>query len=133
LARTDVAEVEKALEALSGTSRRRFGNHISPLINLQRRGFRIIPVNPKSDEILGEKAYGSLADIPEPVDAVDVFQPADETPAIARQAVEIGAKTLWLQLGIRSEEARRIAEKGDLSYVEDRCMGTEAHLFDVTH
>lgn len=99
--------------------------------DLQKRGFTIIPVNPKGEEILGEKAYGSLRDIPQSVDVVEVFRPAPETPGIAKQAVEIGAKTLWLQSGIRSEEARRIAQAGGLEYVEDRCMATEAHLLDV--
>lgn len=88
---------------------------------LQAHGFRIIPVHPSADELLGEKVYRSLADIPEPVDLVDVFRPAPEAPGIARQAVAIGAKTLWLQQGIVSAEARRIATEGGLDYVEDRC------------
>jgi predicted CoA-binding protein len=92
---------------------------------LKEAGFRVIPVNPSADEILGERAYKTLADIPEPVEVVDVFRPADEAPAIARQAVEIGAKALWLQLGIRSDEARQIAEDEGLDYVEDHCMGAE--------
>src|SRR3979409_327697 len=89
---------------------------------LQHRGFRIIPVNPTADEILGERAYASLLDIKEPVDVVDVFRPAGETPAVARQAVTIGAKALWLQEGIKSDEARSIAEAAGLDYVEDLCM-----------
>jgi predicted CoA-binding protein len=93
---------------------------------LQREGFRIIPVNPKGGEILGEKAYPSLRDIPEPVDVVDVFRPSAETPDIAREAVAIGAKVLWLQEGIASEEADRIASEGGLKIVMDRCMG-ETH------
>jgi predicted CoA-binding protein len=92
---------------------------------LKEAGFRVIPVNPSADEILGERTYKTLADIPEPVEVVDVFRPADEAPAIARQAVEIGAKALWLQLGIRSDEARQIAEDEGLDYVEDHCMGAE--------
>jgi uncharacterized protein len=92
---------------------------------LKEAGFRVIPVNPSADEILGERTYETLADIPEPVEVVDVFRPADEAPAIARQAVEIGAKALWLQLGIRSDEARQIAEDEGLDYVEDHCMGAE--------
>ena len=89
--------------------------------SLQAHGFRIIPVHPNATELLGEKVYRSLEDIPEPVDLVDVFRPSGEAPAIARSAVAIGAKALWLQQGIVSAEARKIAEEGGLEYVEDRC------------
>jgi len=89
---------------------------------LQAHGFRIIPVHPSASELLGEKVYRSLADIPEPVDLVDVFRPAPEAPGIAEQAVAIGAKALWLQEGIVSPEARRIATEGGLEYVENRCI-----------
>lgn len=99
--------------------------------DLQRRGFRIVPVNPKADEILGERAYASLTDVTEPVDVVDVFRPAEEAPEIARQAVAIGAKALWLQLGIVSDEARRIAESAGLDFVQDRCMGAESARYDI--
>lgn len=90
---------------------------------LQSRGFRIIPVNPGSDEVLGEQAMGSLTEITEPVDVVDVFRPSEETPDIAREAVAIGAKVLWLQEGIASEEAAEIARDGGLAVVMDTCMG----------
>ena len=93
---------------------------------LQRQGFRIIPVNPKGGEILGEKAYERLEDVPEPIDVVDVFRPSDETPSVARDAVKVGAKVLWLQEGISSEEAERIASEGGLKVVMNRCMG-ETH------
>jgi uncharacterized protein len=93
---------------------------------LQHRGFRIIPVNPNAKEVLGEPAYASLLDIKEPVDVVDVFRPAVEAPDIARQAVAIGARALWLQLGIVSDQARAIAEAAGLDYVEDLCMGRES-------
>jgi len=86
-------------------------------------GYDVIPVHPKATEILGRKAYASLADIPVPVDIVDVFRPADEAEGIARQAVAIGAKTLWLQLGIASAEARAVAEGAGIRYVEDTCIG----------
>ncbi|WP_409184645.1 CoA-binding protein [Amycolatopsis sp. VS8301801F10] len=89
--------------------------------SLQAHGFRIIPVHPSATELLGEKVYRSLEEIPEPVDLVDVFRPAGEAPDIARSAVAIGAKALWLQQGIVSAEARRIASEGGLEYVEDRC------------
>lgn len=90
---------------------------------LESRGFRIIPVNPGSDEVLGEQAMGSLTEITEPVDVVDVFRPSEETPDIAREAVAIGAKVLWLQEGIASEEAAEIARDGGLAVVMDTCMG----------
>lgn len=90
---------------------------------LKEQGYRIIPVNPKHDEVFGEPAYPTLLDIPEPVDVVDVFRPAPEAPDIAEKAVQIGAKVFWLQLGIVSEAAGHIAEAGGLAFVEDHCMG----------
>jgi uncharacterized protein len=93
--------------------------------HMQRHGWRIIPVNPRAEEILGEPVYRSLAEIPEQVGLVDVFRPSPETPEVARQAVEAGATALWLQLGIRSDEARAIAESAGLLYVEDRCLIVE--------
>ena len=90
--------------------------------HMQQHGWRIIPVNPHADRILGEPVYRTLADVPEPVGLVDVFRPAAQTPDVARQAVAAGAAALWLQLGIASEEARRIAEDAGLLYVEDRCL-----------
>lgn len=92
----------------------------------------MIPVHPSADVLLGERVYRSLADIPEPVDLVDVFRPATEAPEIARQAVAIGAKTLWLQQGIVSPEARRIAEEAGLTYVEDRCTAVVRALGRIT-
>ncbi len=92
---------------------------------LQYEGYRIIPVNPRASEILGEKAYPDLLSIPEPVDMVDVFRSADECPAIAEQAVVIGAKSLWLQLRVISPEAAQIAEAGGLQVVMDRCVKME--------
>lgn len=93
---------------------------------LKRQGFRIVPVNPRGGEILEEQVYGSLKEIPDKVDVVDVFRPSEETPDIARQAVDIGAKVLWLQQGIYSDEAERIARDGGLQVVMNRCMG-ETH------
>lgn len=90
---------------------------------LQQQGFRIIPVNPRGGQILGERAYASLTDVDVPVDLVDVFRPSEETPDIARQAVSIGAKILWLQLGIESEEAEKIAREGGLTIVMNLCIG----------
>ena len=98
---------------------------------LQRRGFRIIPVNPYADTLFGERAYRSLLDIPEKVDLVDVFRPAHDAPEIARQAAAIGAKALWLQLDIRSDEARQIAEAAGMDYVEDECTAVVASLYRI--
>jgi predicted CoA-binding protein len=92
---------------------------------MQAYGWDVIPVNPHADRLLGRPVYRRLADIPEPVDVVNVFRPAAEAADIARQAVEIGAKGLWLQLGIVSAEARQIAEEAGLLYVEDRCIAVE--------
>jgi predicted CoA-binding protein len=89
---------------------------------MQRHGWRIIPVNPHADQILGEPVYRTLGDVPERVGLVDVFRPPEQTPDIARQAVAAGATALWLQLGIASAEARVIAEGAGLLYVEDRCL-----------
>ena len=90
---------------------------------LQDQGYRVIPVNPRGGQILGEPVFRSLSDITESVDAVDVFRPAEEAPAIAGEAVELGAGLLWLQLGIVSEDAHRIAASAGLSVVMDACMG----------
>lgn len=98
---------------------------------LQSQGYRIIPVNPGSDQVLGEKVVDSLSEITEPVDVVDVFRPSDEAPGIAREAVAIGAKVLWLQEGIESGEAAEIARAGGLDVVMDTCMGaTHRRLTD---
>lgn len=93
--------------------------------HMQENGWRIIPINPTADEILGERAYRSLAEVPGGVGLVDVFRPAEQAPDIARQAVAAGASALWLQLHIRSEEARRIADEAGLLYVQDRCLLVE--------
>jgi uncharacterized protein len=96
---------------------------------LQRQGYRILPVNPRGGEILGEAAARSLTEVDRPVDVVDVFRPAEEAPQIAREAIAVGAKVLWLQLGIESEEAKRLAEAAGLTVVMNRCMGaTHAEL-----
>jgi len=92
---------------------------------LQQYGYRVIPVNPVEQEVLGEKSYASLKEIPEKVDVVNVFRRAEQTPPIALEAVEIGAKALWLQSGILSEEAEQIASEGGLDVVMDRCIMVE--------
>ena len=90
---------------------------------LQSAGYHVIPVNPNETTVLGERAYASLADVPERVDIVDVFRRAEFTPAIADQAVKIGAKALWLQSGVVNEEAAAKAKAGGLMAVMDACIG----------
>jgi predicted CoA-binding protein len=90
---------------------------------LQTQGFRIIPVSPRGGELFGERVRSSLAEIDEPIDVVEVFRPSAETPQIARDAVAAGARVLWLQVGIQSDEARDIAEAAGLTVIMNRCMG----------
>ncbi|MDX6714729.1 MAG: uncharacterized protein QOH30_1287 [Baekduia sp.] len=90
---------------------------------LQSQGYRIVPVNPRGGVILGEPVAASLADVDAAVDVVDVFRPGEEAPEIARQAIAIGARVLWLQLGVESEEAARLAREAGLTVVTNRCMG----------
>jgi len=92
---------------------------------LQRHGYRVIPVNPREPEILGERSYASLRDVPVPVDIVDVFRAPAALPEIARDAVAIGAKCLWCQFTVINEEGARIAEQGGLDVVMDRCLKVE--------
>ena len=99
--------------------------------SLKAAGYRVIPVHPSATEILGEKAYRSLLDVPDKIDIVDVFRPADEAPGIAEQAVQVKAGALWLQLGIVSHQAREIAEAGGLAYVEDRCIAVERSMLGL--
>ena len=92
-------------------------------------GFTVIPVNPSETEVLGQRAYASLEEIPDRVDIVDVFRRPEQTPEIADAAVKIGARVLWLQTGIVSEDAARRAQAGDLEVVMDECIGgTTARL-----
>ena len=100
--------------------------------HMQRHGWRIVPVNPHADEILGEPVYRTLADVPEQVGLVDVFRPSGQTPDIARQAVAAGASALWLQLHLASAETRAIAEDAGLLYVEDRCLVIEQRRLGLT-
>jgi uncharacterized protein len=92
---------------------------------LKRHGYQVIPVNPRESQILGEKSYKSLADVPGRVDVVNVFRAPDALPAIAKEAVAIGAKSLWCQFTVINEEGGRIAEEGGLSVIMDRCIKVE--------
>jgi predicted CoA-binding protein len=91
----------------------------------KRHGYQVIPVNPRETEILGEKSYPSLRDVPSPVDVVDVFRAPSALPDIARDAVAMGAGTLWSQFGVINEEGFRIAEEGGLTVIADRCLKVE--------
>ena len=98
---------------------------------LQNHGYRIIPVNPHETEVLGERAYASLTDIPEQVDVVDVFRRPEYTVEVAEDAVKVGAKVFWLQSGIVNEGAQRIAQEGGLDVVMDACMKIEHQRLGV--
>jgi predicted CoA-binding protein len=101
---------------------------------LKRHGYRVLPVNPNEEEVLGERAYASLRDVPERIDVVDVFRDPAAVPEIAREAVEAGAGALWLQFGVISPEGAHLAEGGGLSVVMDRCLKVEhARLLGRMH
>ncbi|GAB7049893.1 CoA-binding protein [Catenuloplanes indicus] len=101
--------------------------HSVPL-QMMRHGWRIIPVNPFVDQIFGVRAYPSLADVPEPLDMVNVFRPSADALDVVKAAVEIGARSIWLQQDIVNAEARRLAEAAGIPYVEDRCLAVERAL-----
>ena len=98
---------------------------------MQKYGYKVIPVNPraKGEKILGENVYEKITDIKEPVDIVDVFRPSKEAFPIAEDTVKIGAKVLWLQLGIRDENAKKLMEKNNIDYVENKCTKMEYQKF----
>ena len=108
--------------AVVGLSGRRMRPSYGVSEYMQRAGYRIIPVNPQESEILGEKCFASLEDIPEPVDIVDVFRRPEFVPEIVESAIRIGAKTVWLQEGVIHEEAAARARAAGLSVVQDRCI-----------
>ena len=94
---------------------------------LQKYGFKVYPVNPsmKVEEILGEKVFGSISEINNPVEIIDVFRPSNEAIAIAKEAVKINAKVLWLQLDIKNEEAKKIVEENNILYIDNKCTKIE--------
>ena len=98
---------------------------------MQKYGYKVIPVNPsaKGEKILGENVYEKITDIKEPIDIVDVFRPSKEAFPIAEDALKIGAKVLWLQLGIRDENAKKLMEKNNIDYVENKCTKMEYQKF----
>jgi predicted CoA-binding protein len=93
---------------------------------LQQHGYRIIPVNPNETEVLGEQAYPDLRSIPEPIDVVDIFRRPEAVPPIVEEAIQIGAKAVWMQKGVRNEEAAERARRAGLLVVMDHCMMAEA-------
>lgn len=118
--------------AVVGASRDSFKPAHTVPLQIMRHGWRIIPVNPFVDEIFGVKTVPTLADLTEPVDLVNVFRPARDAVEVVRQAVAIGAPAVWLQSGIVSAEARRIAEEAGIEYIEDRCIAVERAVNSLT-
>ena len=102
---------------------------------MQKYGFKVFPVNPKAKgkKILGEEVFEKITDIKDQVDIVDVFRPSKEVPAIAEDTLKIGAKVLWLQLGIRSEEAKKLMNFNNIDYIENKCtkMEYQTHFLKV--
>jgi predicted CoA-binding protein len=116
---------EAEVLAIVGASRDPYKAAHTVPAQMQRYGWRIVPVNPYADELFGEKVYRSVVDIPFPVDIVVVFRPSEDAAEVVREAVAAGAPAVWLQLDIRSAQARRIAEEAGIKYVEDRCLAVE--------
>jgi uncharacterized protein len=108
--------------AVVGLSGRRFRPSYGVSEYMQSAGYRIIPVNPNESEVLGEKAYASLDEIPEQVDIVDIFRRAEFVPEVVDAAIRIGAKVIWMQEGVEHQEAARVAEAAGLTVVMDRCI-----------
>lgn len=104
--------------------------HSVPL-QLIRHGWTVIPVHPTADIIAGQKAYHRLADVPVPIDLVNVFRPSDQAGAVVESAIEVGAPAVWLQQGIVSEEGRAAALEAGLDYVEDQCIAVIRSVFQV--
>jgi len=101
------------------------------VLRLLELGYRVIPVNPNETEVGGEQAYASLSDVPVPIDIVDVFRRAEYTPAIADEAVKVGAKVLWLQQGVWNEDAAARAKAGGLIVIMDACIAVEHAVLQV--
>jgi predicted CoA-binding protein len=118
----DLLAKSRTIAVVGASSKRDRPSHAIMKI-LIAAGFRVIPVTPREKTVLGRTAYPSLSDVPEPIDIVDVFRPADQTPAIADEAVRVGAKALWLQLGISNDDAAARAKAGGLVVVMNRCIG----------
>jgi predicted CoA-binding protein len=123
---------DAAVIAVVGASRESWKPSHSVPLQMLRHGWTIIPVNPFADEVFGVKTVPTLADIGVPVDLVDIFRPAEDAVEIVRQAVAINAPAVWLQTGIVSAEARRLATEAGIDYVEDRCLAVERAVGGLT-
>ena len=123
---------EATVIAVFGASRDPFKPAHSLPLQMIQHGWRVIPVNPFADEVFGIKTVPTLADIGEPVDLVDIFRPARDAVDVVRQAIAIKAPAVWLQSGIVSAEARRLAEEAGIDYVEDRCLAVERAVGSLT-
>ncbi len=115
-----------AVVGLSG-NRRRPRHGVSEY--MQQAGYRIIPVNPNESEVLGERCYATLADVPEPIDIVDIFRRPEFVPAIVEEAIRVGAKAVWMQEGVIHEDAAARARAAGLSVIMDRCILKEHRRF----
>lgn len=123
---------ESVTIAVVGASRHENKAAYAVPLQMLLNGWHIIPVNPLSSMVFGQECYPRLEDIPVPVDLVNVFRPSADTPPVARSAVAIGARALWLQQGIISAESRAIAVAGGLDYVEDHCIAVERAVRHLT-
>jgi len=123
--------IDASTIAMVGASSKPDKDSYGIMRKLQRAGYKVIPVNPRETEVLGERSFPSLLDIHEPIDIVDVFRRPEDTPAIADDAVKIGAKALWLQAGIVNEDAASRASSGGLIVVMDACIGATHSLLRV--
>jgi uncharacterized protein len=118
--------------AVVGASRHPYKEAHAVPLQLLKHGWRVIPVNPYIDEIWGQRAYPVLAEIPEPVDLVNIFRPSQDATDVVRQAIDIGAGAVWLQQGITSDEGRRLAKEAEVDYVEDACIAVVRAAYALT-
>ena len=129
----DIKEILKKNKTIAMIGVSKDSNKTSTIVMkyMQKYGYKVIPVNPraKGEKILGEEVYEKITDIKEPVEIVDVFRPSKEAYGIAEDTVKIGAKVLWLQLGIRDESAKDLMKKNDIEYIENKCTKMEYQKF----
>lgn len=116
---------ESSTIAVVGASRHEEKSAYAVPLQLILHGWTVIPVNPNADELWGLRCYGSLAEVPQPIDLVNIFRPSAQAGEVVRQAIAVGAKAVWLQQGIFSAEGRTLAEAAGVDYVEDRCIAVE--------
>lgn len=126
----DILKKTKTIAVVGASTNAEKPSHQVPA-DLIRAGYTIIPVHPKADEIFGQRAYPKLADIPGPVDMVNVFRPSAEIPDITRQALAINAPVIWVQKRIFSDEAAQLAEDAGVTYLENICLGVEVKRLNV--